>query len=62
MVDYVEKHGVYVTFFCGPLGRQMVQVTVGNHNREMTLVEFNDLVHDALSVMVKRIEARGLIR
>jgi hypothetical protein len=61
-MEQVQKQGVYVAFYCGPLGRQMVQLAIGREFRQMTLVEFNDLVHDALSVMVKRIEARGLIR
>lgn len=62
MAEGVEKNGVYVTFFCGRLGRQLVEVSVGSEHRELTLVEFNDLVHDALTVMVQRLGDRNLIR
>ncbi len=61
MATDVERNGVILTFFCGPLGRQMVQVNVGSAQREMTLVEFNKLIHDALCIIVKRIESRGLV-
>jgi hypothetical protein len=61
MADSVEKHGVILTFACGPLGRQIVEVNVGSEQRSLTLWEFTDLVHAALSVVLKRLGERNVL-
>ena len=62
MADSVEKHGVILTFACGPLGSQVVEVNVGAAQARMTLVEFCELMTLAQNALLQRMQRRGLIR
>jgi len=62
MAESVEKNGVILTFCCGPLGSQVVEVNVGSEQRRITLTEFCDLLVEAQHGMAERIRTRVLIR
>lgn len=54
MAEQFDAKGVAVTFICGTMGKQLVQVLVGTEYRMLTIHEFLDLMIPVMSEANRR--------